>query len=299
VKLKGNGHPFFFSGRLMSYNSFKQYYVKKSGLLSVFLLLIIATVAAQDSIPTVSTQSMTRKERKEAKRKKVAELMRQAEEGVLVYSKQSIFGVQLRSNGYGVFYEIGKMKTNRRTTLYRIDFAETKNHKEEKLNGNSFFGNSFIYGKINYFYPVTIGMGQQYMLGQKGNKNGVAVSAVYNAGIAIGLLRPYYLAVQDPMTNQNRTIKYTVQDSALFLGPTITGGGGFGKGWSEIKVKPGLFAKGALRFDYGRFNESVNGLEIGASVEFYSSKIPIMLLQKKDKQFFLQAYLAVIFGKRK
>jgi hypothetical protein len=122
---------------------------------------------------------------------------------------------------------------------------------------------------------------------------------VYNAGIALGLLRPYYVAVNDPLSGENKSIKYTVQDSALFLGPTITGGGGFGKGWKEIKVKPGAFAKFAMRFDYGRFNESVNGLEIGASAEFYASKIPIMLFQKKDKQLFIQAYLAIMFGRRK
>ncbi len=298
MKWSMNRHPFFFLCRLISYNSFKQYYVKKLGLISIVLLLVICS-AAQDSTSAVSSTRMTRKEKNDAKRKKITELMRQAEEGVLVYSKQTIFGVQLRSNGYGVFYELGKMKTNRKTTIFRIDFAETKNHKEEKLNGNSFFGNSFIYGKINYFYPLTIGMGQQYILGQKGNKNGVAVSMVYNGGIALGLLRPYYLAVNDPSSGQNRTIKYTVKDSSLFLGQTITGGGGFGKGWNEIKVKPGAFAKFAMRFDYGRFNESVNGLEIGATAEFYASKIPIMLFQPKDRQLFIQAYLAIIFGKRK
>ncbi|MFI5130239.1 MAG: hypothetical protein ACHQFX_09625 [Chitinophagales bacterium] len=271
--------------------------MKKLALFSIVLLLCVSSSAQDGTNGGSSPDSKT--DKKEAKRKKIAELMRQAEEGVLIYSKQSIFGFQLRSNGYGFFYELGKMKTNRKTTNYRIDFAETKSHKEEKLNGNSFFGNSFIYGKVNYFYPVTIGIGQQYILGQKGNKNGVAVSLVYNAGLALGLLRPYYLAVNDPLTNINRTIKYSVQDSALFLGPTITGGAGFGKGWGEIKVKPGAFAKFAMRFDYGRFNESVNGLEIGASAEFYASKIPVMLLQKKDQQIFIQAYLAIIFGKRK
>jgi hypothetical protein len=261
--------------------------------------LVVIGSSAQDSTSSAASNQITRKEKKEAKRKKVADLMRQAEEGVLVYSKQNILGVQLRTDGYGAFYELGRMKTNRKTNIYRLDITEIKSHKEEKLLGNNFFGNSFIYGKVNYFYPVTIGFGQQFMLGQKGNKNGVAVSMVYNGGISLGLLRPYYLAVNDPSTGESRTIKYSVQDSALFLGPTITGGGGLGKGWKEIKVKPGIFAKYALRFDYGRFNESVNGLEIGASAEFYASKIPIMLLQKKDKQIFIQCYLAVIFGKRK
>ena len=290
-------HPFIFLSRLFSYNSIKQYYVKKLSLIAVVLLIVVGS-SAQDDTPATS-QSMSKQEKKEAKRKKVNEMMRQAEEGVLIYSKQSVFGFQLRTNGWGAFYELGRMKTNRKTNIYRIDFTETKSHKEEKLLGNNFFGNSFIYGKVNYFYPVTLGFGQQYMLGQKGNKNGVAVSMVYSGGLALGLLRPYYLAVNDPSTNENRVIKYTPQDSALFLGPTITGGGGFGKGWSEIKVKPGAFLKYALRFDYGRFNESVNGLEIGASAEFYASKIPIMLFQSKDKQIFTQVYIAVLFGKRK
>jgi hypothetical protein len=166
------------------------------------------------------------------------------------------------------------------------------------LGGGIIFGNPFIYGKVNYFYPVTLGFGQQYILGQKGNKNGVAVSAIYNAGLAIGLLRPYYLTVDDPTTGQSRTIKYSVEDSALFLGPTISGGGGFGKGWGEMKIKPGAFAKVAMRFDYGRFNEVVSGLEIGMSLEAYGSKVPIMLLQK-DKSLFFQGYVSILFGRRK
>lgn len=239
-------------------------------------------------------------EKKEAKRQKINELVRQAEEGVLVYDKQNIFGIQLRTNGYGAFYEMGRMKTNRKTNIYRIDFQEIKHAKEEKLlSGNFIFGNPYIFGKINYFYPVTLGFGQQVILGQKGNKNGVAVSVIYNGGLSVGLLRPYYVSVDDQAAGMNRTIKYSQADSALFLSTSaITAGGGFGKGWSEIKVKPGIFAKAAMRFDYGRFNESVNGLEIGASIDAYASKIPIMFGQKDDRLFY-QVYLAVLFGKRK
>ena len=226
-------------------------------------------------------------------------MIRQAEEGVLIYSRQNIFGIQFRTNGYGLFYELGRMKTNRKTMIYRIDLTEIKNPKEEKLpSGATFFGNPYIYGKINSFYQITLGVGQQYMLGQKGNKNGVAVSAVYNAGLAIGLLKPYYIEIQDPNTFENRTIKYSPEDSALFVGPTIIGGAGLGKGWGEMKMKPGGFAKAALRFDYGRFNEAVSGIEAGVSIEAYGSKIPIML-QQKDKQLFFQGYIALLFGHRK
>ncbi|MBK5273264.1 MAG: hypothetical protein JJE22_19855 [Bacteroidia bacterium] len=265
----------------------------------IFLILVIVSVAissfAQDS--TLSRRER-KQEEKDAKRERINSLIKQSEEGALIYSKQSIFGLQFRTNGYGAFYELGKMKTTRKTNIYRIDITEIKNAKEDKLQSGGFFlGNPYIYGKVNNFYQVTLGFGQQYMLGQKGNKNGVAVSAVYNGGLALGLLKPYYLEVQD-QTGANKTIKYSVADSALFVGPTIIGGGGLGKGWSEIKVKPGAFLKTALRFDYGRFNEIVSGIEAGLSLEYYSSKIPIML-QQNDRQLFFQGYISVLFGRRK
>lgn len=265
--------------------------MKKLSLIAILFSLAIASVA-QD-------RREEKREKKEAKREKINEMVRQAEEGILVYQKQSIFGIQLRTNGYGAFYELGKMKTNRKTNIYRIDITEIKSSKEEKSLGGSFiFGNPYVYGKVNYFYPVTLGFGQQYILGQKGNKNGVAVTAVYNAGVSLGLLRPYYLNVEDPPGSQ-RAIKYTPADSVLFLDPSvIISGGGFGKGWGEIKVKPGAFAKVAMRFDYGRYNESVAGLEIGMSVEAYASKIQILALQD-DKRLFFQGYIAILFGKRK
>lgn len=267
--------------------------MKKLSLTAIFVLAGLV-MFAQDSTRVNPSGS-----KKDQRKQKINNMIRQAEEGVLVYRKQTIFGLQGRTNGYGGFFELGRMKTNRKTNVYRFDFTEIKNLKEEKSPGGGFFaGNPYIYGKLNNFYQATFGFGQQHILGQKGNKNGVAISAVYTGGLSIGLLRPYYLEVQDPITGDNKVIKYSLQDSALFLGPTIIGGGGFGKGWGEMKMKPGAFAKIALRFDYGRFNETVSGVELGLSTEFYGSKIPIMAMQK-DKQLFFQAYIALLFGSRK
>jgi len=262
--------------------------VKKLSLI-IFITSIVLTSFGQ-----------TRKEKKEAKRQKINEMVRQAEEGVLIYQKQSIFGIQLRTNGYGGFYEMAKRKTNRKANVYRIDFTEIKHPKEEKLLGGSFvFGNPYVYGKKNNFYQLTLGFGQQYILGQKGNKNGVAVGGVYSAGLSLGLLRPYYLHVDDASSGGEKLIKYSEEDSALFMDQSaIISGGGFGKGWNELKLKPGFFAKAGMRFDYGRYNESVSGLEIGVSVEAYTSKIPLMVSQDDD-QVFIQGYVAILFGRRK
>lgn len=263
--------------------------------LTVLLISLFFGMSAQDTTAKKSEKN----ERKEARRLKINELIRQSEEGVLVYRKQSIFGFQLRTNGYGGYFELGKMKTARKTNIYRLDITEIKHPKEEKQSaGGVFFGNPYVFGKLNNFYQTTIGFGQQYILGQKGNKNGVAVSAVYSGGLALGLLRPYYVEIGDPNGGATTFIKYSLQDSSRFLGPEVIGSAGFRKGWSDLEIKPGGFLKAALRFDFGRFNEVVSGIELGVSGEFYSSKIPI-LFDQKENQFFFQGYISMLFGRRK
>lgn len=268
----------------------------KSFCLVLFSFCFASIAAAQVNRSTAPLS------KKDQKRQRINALIRQAEEGVLIYNKQTTMGIQGRSNGYGLFYELGRMKSPLRTTVYRIDLTEIKHPKENKFQNLSnpflFFSNPYIYGKVNNFFQLTMGVGQQRILGQKGNKNGVAVSAVYNGGLALGLLKPYFVQVEDPVSDNLLYIKYTPKDSVLFLGPSILGAGGFWRGWNELKIQPGLFAKGALRFDYGRFNEVVSGIEVGVSAELYAKPITIMALQN-DSPFFLQAHIALLFGKRK
>ena len=267
--------------------------MKRSALIAILGLIVIAS-SAQDSSQSKKSK---KEDRREAKRQRVNSLIKQEEEGVLVYRKQSIFGVELRTNGYGVFYELGKMKSPRFSNIYKLEFTEIKHPKEEKLpNGTFAFGNPYIYGKVNNFYQVKLGLGQQVILGQKGNKNGVAITGIYDGGLSLGLLRPYYIEVQDS-TGRGRQIKYE-DDTSLFVGGPIIGGAGFGKGWREIKMKPGAYLHTALRFDFGRYNEMVQGLEVGLTVEAYASKIPIMLFNK-EKQIFFQGYIALVFGRRR
>jgi hypothetical protein len=267
--------------------------VKKLLFLTAILTITIAAIA-QDS---TARRTTSKQDRRREKREKINSMIRQDEEGVLNYHKHSIFGIQLRTSGYGLLYEMGRMKTTRKTTTYGLEITEIKHPKEDKLPKGTFtFGNPYIYGKVNNFYQIKLGIGQQYLLGEKGNKNGVSISAVYAGGLALGLLRPYYIEVQDQAGNV-QTIKYD-QDSTLFLNGLILGGGGLGKGWGEMKLRPGAYAKAGLRFDYARFNEVVSAIEVGVSLDAFFQEVPIMLKQP-DKRLFFQGYVALQFGKRK
>ena len=254
---------------------------------------------AQDSTNTNRPvqKKVEREDKKTEKRQRINAIIKQEEEGNLSFRKQSAFGIELRTNGYGIFYELGKRKSARYTNLYTIELTEIKHRKEEKLNGGQFFSNSFVYGKIYNFYQAKLGFGEQYILGQKGNKNGVAVTLSLQGGLDMGLLKPYYIDVEDS-AGVNRSVSYATDPGAYTTAQGIYGGSGFTKGFNEIKVKPGVYLKSALRFDFGRYNESLQAMEIGVSAEAFSQKIPIVIFNN-PKQLFVQMHIAIVFGGRK
>ena len=273
--------------------------VKKLLLMSFILSSVF--VSAQQTVKSTSTD--TKQQKKAERREKINQLIKQEEEGALIYQKQGAFGFKFNTDAWSMFYEHGKYKTINKTSLWWLELGERKHPKEEKvptLNAQQGFLiiSSYIYGKRNNFYYLKAGLGQQTLIGGKGNKNGVAVSAIYGAGFSAGLLKPYYLEIVNPSTNKKEEIKYDNNDN-LFLDPTIIlGKGSFGKGFNEIKFVPGAHARAALRFDYGRYNEVLSAMEVGVNAEYYSQTMPILLLNK-DKKFFFNAYIALVFGKRK
>jgi hypothetical protein len=218
------------------------------------------------------------------------------EEGVIGYKKHTVFGGKLSSDGYGGFIEIGKAMSVRKALLFQLDISERKHIKEEKeqvyLNTSP-----LIYGKINFFYPVKLGVQYQYLLGNKGNRNGVSVTANVGGGLSLGLLRPYMIDVDKQ--GERTFVKYESADSTYFLDrSTHIAGPGFGKGWGSMKFTPGLYVKPAVRFDYGKYNEMVSAIEVGLTAEYFTKNIPQMIYIEQKKMFF-SAYVAVLFGRRK
>jgi hypothetical protein len=270
------------------------------------LFIVVGLLSSMAVVAQQRTQSPAQleKARKKAERKeKINQMIKQEEEGALVYNKQGAFGFKFNTDGWGMFYERGKYKTINKTSLWWIELGEHKHPKEEKVptisaSGGFLIVSSYIYGKRNNFYNLKLGFGEQRLIGGKGNKNGVAVSAIYGGGLTAGMLKPYYIEIQNPSTNRQEQIKYDNNDN-LFLDPTIIlGRGGLTKGFGEMKFVPGAHVRTALRFDYGRYNEVLSALEVGLNAEYYSKKMPILLLNP-EKSFFFNAYVALTFGKRK
>lgn len=272
--------------------------MQKKLIIFISTLFICYAAVAQDN------QVSKKDERKAARHQQVKSAIEREEEGALVYNVQNAFGIRLNTNGWGISYEHGKYKDINKTNLWWVSLDEIKSPKEEKgvlTDGFGFaIGNPYIFGKQNTAYALRAGIGQQRLIGGKGNRNGVAVSAIYGGGITAGLLKPYYLeALIDVNTFESKDVKYgDVPDSIFLNAGYIFGGSGFGKGLDEIKLQPALHSKLALRFDYGRYSEILSAIELGLNAEYYFKPLPIMVVDNNPK-FIFNAYVSILFGKRK
>jgi hypothetical protein len=261
----------------------------KKIIFSLIIFLVSFCAFAQERAKT------SKEIRKDKRKERITMLETREEEGVIAYRKHSLIGLKLTNDGYGGFIEIGRAKTVRKALLFQLDISERKHPKEVKqfnLNG----AGPYVYGKVNFMYPVKIGVQQQYLLGNKGNKNGVSISANVGGGLSIALLRPYLLLFEDSIKKQ--FYAGLKEDTSRFLSTSNIAGPSLGTGFNKLQVNPGAYVKGAIRFDYGKYNEVVSAIEVGITAEFYSKKIQQMVFSK-DNNFFFSAYFSILFGKRK
>jgi hypothetical protein len=263
--------------------------------LSVLACIFCVHVWAQDS--TYNSSSSYPRSRKEDKKQRINRMLRMEEEGDLIFNKHNIFGLKLATDGYGIFFEKGKFISTTKTRLLQFELNEKHSPKEKRLStGDPFFGSSVVDFKLNNFYEFKVAIGEERLIGGKGNKNGVAVSALYSGGLSLGIIKPYYITVEDSVGNQSQmTFTDFINSPNAYA---IDGAAGFTVGWSHVSFKPGINAKAALRFDYARFNTSVTAIEAGMTGEFYFGKIPLVY-DVPAKNFFINGYVAIMFGSRK
>jgi len=258
----------------------------------IFSLIIIGV-----SLPAFAQEKTksAKEEKREKHKEHIAAIAKQEEEGVITYRKSILGGIKLTTDGYGGFIEIGRAQTVKHSTLFQLEITERKHPKEEKQYNQNNNAGPYIYGKINFVYPVKLGVQEQFLLGNKGNKNGVAITANVGGGVSLALLRPYLLAYDSAGTQIFRGL---ADDSSRFLNDDPVAGPNFGTGFNKLKVTPGAYAKTGLRFDYGKYNEMISAIEVGLTAEFYSKTIPQMVYSKENR-FFFSAYVSLLFGKRK
>jgi len=170
----------------MAYKIFSKFTINKLIQVKKFIALLIGFISFSVMLNAqTDDQQLTRKEKAQKRKDKINELIKEEEEGAMIFHKQGLFGFKLNTDGWGLMYEHGRYKTITKTNIWWLDLGEHKNNKQDKITPSSNgypVGNPYDYGKENNFYYFKVGFGSQYLIGGKGNKNGVAVSLIYGGG---------------------------------------------------------------------------------------------------------------------
>lgn len=225
-------------------------------------------------------------------------------------TKEMSAGLRLNSDGWTVVVESGKVKSedSRRMDMFhdvrilQFEFSVRKHPKELRIYGfdpakDQFTDKQYIFGKVNNFFALKFNYGYRKMIGGKPFANTVSVHWIYAGGLALGLLKPYYVQASGPMGQAD--YKFSKETESVFLNQSmILGSSGFGKGIGEIKLKPGIHLKTGLHFDFAKDKFAVAAIECGASAEIYASKMEIMA-NLDAKPYFFNLYAGIQLGKRR
>ena len=274
--------------------------------------LALAREEKRDSLKVIREQELEKKKREMAEQK--ANIVATRKKIVAPLTQELSVGFRLCSDGWAFFGQRGFIKNDGdrvHTSFIWLDIAEKRNPKESRtlnenfsvVNPNELKPLSYKYGKINNFYQLKFGYGNSKPISGRLDKKSVVINCTYAIGLSLGVLKPYYLDLLVPEGNVfvRKFDKYSEENKIYFLDlnnqGTIVGGSSFTKGFNEIKIQPGLALRSGFYFDYSATRKSFLGVEIGASAEFYTKQIPIMI-NTKNTAYFFNIYADFRFGKR-
>ncbi len=195
------------------------------------------------------------------------------------YRDESSLAFTLNTNGYAANYRFGKKKDGYRKRLYTIDLAMIKHPKEIKspYTSSSMTTGRFIYGKQNLVFGLKGAIGQQREMFTKYDKGGIAIRFFYTYGPALALIKPIYYQIYEsigpglPAELVKTKFDYNTHQPHEIVGTTS-----FLKGFGELSVSPGAFAKLGFSFEYSKQDQLIRAIETGAMVEGYFLDVPIM-----------------------
>ena len=214
----------------------------------------------------------------------------------IFFRNEKSFGIQLNSDGLGFSYRLAKRIDYRNKNLMEFELGSIKHPKEYKINNPYVQGTSFVYGKENFPMYFRGSLGKQHELYRKADLGGVSIRFLYSGGPTLAVCKPIYYDVIHIMSIYgDYIIKKEKFDTDPNIYQEISGRSSFFKGFDEIKVIPGLFAKTAFTFEYSRQDKIIHAVEVGANLNAYLKKIPIMATED-NKAIFLSLFVSYRFG---
>ena len=219
------------------------------------------------------------------------------EQQKVFFRNERSFAILLNSDGIGVSYRGAKRFDFLNKRLLEIEAGTLKHPKEYKISNQYYYqGGSIIYGKLNSTFYLRGSIGHQHEIFKKADLGGIAIRYFYSAGPVIALYKPiyYWVIYQTSIINKYET-KEVKFDPSITGPQDIYSRAAFTKGLNETKVLPGLFLKGGFNFEYSKEDKLIHAIEVGAQINAFPKKIPIMA-SSDNKTIFFSLFVSYRFG---
>jgi hypothetical protein len=220
------------------------------------------------------------------------------EQQKVFFRNERSFAILLNTDGIGVSYRGAKRLDFLNKRLLEIEAGTLKHPKEFKIsNQNNYQGGSFKYGKLNSTFYLRGSIGQQHEIFKKADLGGIAIRYFYSAGPVLALYKPNYYQIPYPVDTIQGIIMYKFEEEKFnsLNWDRIYSRASFTKGLNETKVLPGLFLKGGFNFEYSKEDKLIHAIEVGAQINVFPKKIPIMA-SSDNKSIFFSLFVSYRFG---
>ena len=278
-------------------------------ILSFFFLMAFTIEAQEKEEKKIEKQAEKTAANNEPTKRDVIRDYREAQG--ITYQKSWAFTFKYRTDGWQVGADYNKTINYFKSRVIQIEIGELKHFKQNRQSkdpSGGIFGfngiRPFVYGKQNNLFVIHGKYGRKHLLAERAKKNGVMIQFQYTGGISLGLLKAYYLEVygleDDVITFDEPTVstKYVDGvDNGFTNFSRILGYSGFGKGFGDIKFRPGLTGAVAFQFDWSNQDSFIKALEAGFAADIFFGEVPVMVSQ--NRFYYLNVYVGIMLGKKK
>lgn len=215
----------------------------------------------------------------------------------IFFRNEKTIALNLNSNGWGLGYRYGSRINVFEKHIYETDFSVLKHPKEVNSSNASFLSSeSFVFGKLNSVFDIRFGYGKQNELFVKRDLKSVAVRYFYSIGPSVALRKPVYYEILYPVNDSVFGIHEDKFNPAIHTAADISGKASFFKGFDELTIVPGLFAKGGFNFEFSQKENIIHALEAGLLIQAYLKDLEIMAVDD-NQQFYFTLFLTYRLGK--
>ena len=230
-------------------------------------------------------------------------------ENRILYTNQNTFRIVAMTQGFGLGFNIGKIKNIYSTRIWDFEITNLFALKKIRvINPYTFGGKAFVYGKLNNCLVIRADYGEQRLIYGKPYWGGVETRIVYQGGLSLAILKPYYYEVMVRKIDETGGV-YDVKEYQTFdqhdQWLDVLGRAPFTEGLKGIRVSPGLHFKAGFNFEFSKSDARVFALEPGLMLECYPMGVNLMadlgektVWKEIQKRAFLMFYLTFSMGKR-